>query len=51
MQDDAAMVTTVRAHHRIAQAIRDRDADEAREAMKAVIAQGFGRAAERMPAD
>jgi DNA-binding FadR family transcriptional regulator len=50
MQDDEAMVSTVRAHGRIAQAIHARNAEEAREAMKAVIAQGFGRAANRMPA-
>ena len=48
MQDQEAMMATVRAHGRIAQAIKAQDAEEAREAMKAVIAEGFGRASGRM---
>ena len=48
LQDDAGMMTTVRAHSRIAEAIKARDGAEAREAMKVVISQGFGRAAGRM---
>ena len=48
MQDQEAMTATVRAHGRIAQAIKAQDAEEAREAMKAVIAEGFGRASGRM---
>jgi DNA-binding FadR family transcriptional regulator len=48
MQDDQAMLKTVRSHGRIARAIEMRNAEEAREAMKVVIAEGFGRAANRM---
>ena len=51
VEDAAAMVGTVKAHGRIAQAIKAGNADEAREAMKAVISEGFGRAAGRMAAD
>ena len=51
VEDEAAMLATVRAHGRIAEAIRAGDAEEAREAMKAVISEGFGRAAGRMAAD
>lgn len=50
VEDPAAMLGTVKAHGRIAEAIRAGDADEAREAMKAVISEGFGRAAGRMAA-
>ena len=48
VEDEAAMRATVRAHGRIAEAIMAGDADEARVAMKAVITEGFGRAAGRM---
>lgn len=48
VEDAAAMVGTVKAHGRIAEAIKAGDASEAREAMKAVISEGFGRAAGRM---
>lgn len=48
MADSGDMLTTVRAHRRIAEAIHARQANEAREAMKAVITEGFGRAANRM---
>lgn len=48
VEDAAAMVGTVKAHGRIAEAIKAGNADEAREAMKAVISEGFGRAAGRM---
>lgn len=51
VEDTAAMAATVKAHGRIAQAIKAGDADEARLAMKAVIAEGFGRASRRMTAD
>ena len=51
VEDDAAMLATVAAHGRIARAIAAGDAEEAREAMRAVISQGFGRAASRMQAD
>lgn len=51
VEDPAAMVGTVKAHGRIAEAIQAGDADEAREAMKAVISEGFGRAAGRMAAN
>jgi len=51
VEDDAAMIATVKAHGRIAEAIRMRDADEARIAMKAVISEGFGRAAGRLAAN
>ena len=50
VEDAAAMVGTVKAHGRIAEAIKAGNADEAREAMKAVISEGFGRAAGRMAA-
>mgnify|MGYP004521354885 CR=1 FL=1 len=39
---------TVEAHARIARAIEDKKPDEARDAMKAVISEGFQRAASRM---
>lgn len=48
VEDEAAMVATVNAHGRIANAIDAGDPDEARAAMKAVIAEGFARAAARM---
>ena len=51
VEDDAAMVATVAAHGRIARAIAAGDADDAREAMRAVISEGFGRAAARMAQD
>lgn len=51
VEDDAAMTATVDAHSRIAEAIRARDPDEARLAMKAVISEGFGRAAGRLADD
>lgn len=51
VEDAAAMVGTVKAHGRIAEAIEAGDAEAARLAMKAVIAEGFGRAAGRMAAD
>lgn len=50
VEDEAAMAGTVKAHGRIAEAIKAGDADEARVAMKAVITEGFGRAASRMEA-
>jgi DNA-binding FadR family transcriptional regulator len=50
VEDAAAMVGTVKAHGRIAEAIKAGNAEEAREAMKAVISEGFGRAAGRMAA-
>ena len=50
VEDAAAMIGTVKAHGRIAEAIKAGDADVAREAMKAVISEGFGRAAGRMAA-
>jgi DNA-binding FadR family transcriptional regulator len=48
VEDPAAMVGTVDAHGCIAEAIKAGNAEEAREAMKAVISEGFGRAAGRM---
>lgn len=48
VEDQAAMTATVEAHARIAEAIRQRDPEEARAAMKAVISEGFGRAASRL---
>ncbi|WP_323015403.1 FadR/GntR family transcriptional regulator [Devosia sp.] len=48
MEDEAAMAATVLAHGRIADAIARRDPDAARTAMRAVISEGFGRAAARM---
>ena len=48
MQNDAQMMDTVRALGRIADAIKAGDGDEARLAMKAVITEGFSRAAGRM---
>lgn len=51
VEDPTAMVGTVKAHSRIAEAIKAGDADGAREAMKAVISEGFGRAAGRMAGD
>lgn len=51
VEDAAAMVGTVKAHGRIAEAIKAGNADEARDAMKAVISEGFGRAASRMASD
>jgi DNA-binding FadR family transcriptional regulator len=48
VEDDAAMEATVRAHGRIAEAIRAGDAEEARAAMKAVISEGFARAEGRL---
>ena len=43
IRDPAAMVATVAAHGRIAQAISAGDAEEARQAMKAVITEGLER--------
>ncbi|MNL73869.1 hypothetical protein D3C87_1993970 [compost metagenome] len=48
VEDEAAMRATVGAHGRIAEAIKAGNAEEARLAMKAVITEGFGRAAGRM---
>ena len=48
MEDEAAMAATVLAHGRIADAIAQGDAEAARGAMRAVISEGFGRAAARM---
>lgn len=48
VEDDAALSATVIAHRRIADAITAGSADDARDAMKAVITEGFGRAAARM---
>ncbi|WP_332691775.1 FadR/GntR family transcriptional regulator [Devosia sp.] len=48
VEDDTAMVATVKAHGRIAEAIRAGDAEEARAAMKAVISEGFARAEGRL---
>ena len=48
VEDESAMHATVRAHTRIAQAIKAGDPEEARLAMKAVITEGFARAAGRM---
>lgn len=42
-----SMSTVVRSHRRIAEAIRDRQPDEARQAMQTVIWDGFNRAAGR----
>jgi DNA-binding FadR family transcriptional regulator len=50
VEDDVAMAGTVKAHGRIAEAIKAGDAEEARAAMRAVITEGFGRAAGRMEA-
>lgn len=50
VEDAALTAATVKAHGRIAEAIRVGDAEEARVAMKAVITEGFGRAAARMEA-
>lgn len=51
VQDDAAMAATVKAHGRIAEAIKAGDAEEARLAMKAVISEGFARAEGRLDAN
>lgn len=51
VEDEALTEATVKAHGRIAEAILAQDADEARTAMKAVISEGFGRAASRLEAD
>lgn len=51
VEDKALTEATVKAHGRIAEAILVQDADEARTAMKAVISEGFGRAASRLEAD
>lgn len=48
VEDDAAMAATVKAHGRIAEAIRAGEPEEARAAMKAVISEGFARAASRL---
>jgi DNA-binding FadR family transcriptional regulator len=42
-----SMAAVVHSHHRIAEAIRDRRPDAAREAMQDVIWSGFNRAAGR----
>lgn len=48
VEDAAAMDATVKAHGRIAEAIRAGDTEEARAAMKAVISEGFARAEGRL---
>nr|WP_244488994.1 FadR/GntR family transcriptional regulator [Devosia sp. Root635] len=48
VEDAALTAAAVKSHTRIARAIQAGDADEARLAMKAVITEGFGRAAARM---
>ena len=48
VNEPEALEQTVSVHGAIARAIRDRDPDTAREAMKVAIAQGFDRAAGRM---
>jgi DNA-binding FadR family transcriptional regulator len=48
VEDATAMVATVQSHARIAEAIRARDPEQARLAMKAVITEGFARAAGNM---
>lgn len=48
VNDPAALAVTVDVHRRIAEAIRDRNAEGARQAMREAIAQGFDRAAGRM---
>lgn len=50
VSDPAALDYTVNTHRRIAEAIRDRNAAAAREAMRDAIAQGFARASGRMEA-
>jgi DNA-binding FadR family transcriptional regulator len=50
VQDERALKATVEAHNRIARAIDHGDAEEARLAMRAVITEGFSRAAGRMSA-
>lgn len=49
VENKAKLAETAAAHGRIAQAIRDRDPAAARDAMRAVISDGFARSAERMP--
>lgn len=48
VEDDEAMAATVRAHRRIADAIKARDPDEARLAMQAVIREGYARSAKKL---
>ncbi len=48
VSDKAALADTVGVHRRIAEAIRDRNGENARQAMREAIAQGFDRAAGRM---
>ena len=50
VSDKAKLAQTAAAHSAIADAIHDRDADRARDAMRAVISDGFARSAERMAA-
>lgn len=48
VEDDEAMAATVRAHRRIADAIKAGDPDEARVAMQAVIREGYARSAKKL---
>jgi DNA-binding FadR family transcriptional regulator len=48
VEDDEAMAATVRAHRRIADAIKAGDPDEARLAMQAVIREGYARSAKKL---
>lgn len=48
VENKTRLAETAAAHGRIAQAIRDRDPVLARDAMRAVISDGFARSAERM---
>lgn len=48
VEDAGLTAATVESHERIARAIKDGNAEEARLAMKAVIAEGFARSAGRM---
>jgi DNA-binding FadR family transcriptional regulator len=48
VEDDEAMAATVRAHRRIADAIKAGDPEEARVAMQAVIREGYARSAKKL---
>ncbi|HUH76785.1 MAG TPA: FadR/GntR family transcriptional regulator [Devosia sp.] len=48
VEDDEAMAATVRAHRRIADAIKAGDPEEARLAMQAVIREGYARSAKKL---
>lgn len=50
VEDKVRLAETSAAHRSIAQAISDRDPEAARDAMRAVISDGFSRSAERMGA-